>query len=279
MLIARIITALLLLPLSVYAILNLDLTSFTLVLSFIFLLAANEWANITKLSMLNRVVFVAIIAFLGLFCWFYLSSNLLAYIPVLASLLWLFFFYKVIIFPNNKLVNSSAINIAIGVIVIIPSWLAMVLLKQYDSIQIDSLVFDGGLAVLLLMCIVWIADTGAYFSGRKWGNKKLLVKVSPGKTLAGAYGAVILTTVIYAITYLIYSQNLYLLLVLLVLIPILVIVSILGDLFESMFKRTNDVKDSGHILPGHGGILDRIDSLTATAPFFYITILILEKIS
>jgi len=278
LLINRIITALFLLPLTIYAILYLELAAFTLVLSFIFILAANEWANITKLSSIYRIIFVALIILSGGMTWLNLSHQLIENLPIIACLIWLFFFYLVITFPKSQLKRSSVINIVIGLFVLLPSWLAMVLIKKLDVFQVGAIDINGGVAVLLLMCIVWIADTGAYFSGRKWGNKKLLPLVSPGKTMAGAYGAIVLTLLCFTMTYLIYSQNYYILMISLVLISALVIVSILGDLFESMFKRMNDVKDSGRLLPGHGGILDRIDSLTATAPFFYLALLILEKL-
>ena len=116
--------------------------------------------------------------------------------------------------------------------------------------------------------LVWVADTGAYFSGRRFGRNKLAPAISPGKTREGVLGAMVLVTVysIIAAYYfgLDFSGTVYLLL----LAVILTLVSVAGDLYESVLKREHGVKDSGRILPGHGGALDRIDSVLAAMPVF-----------
>ena len=122
----------------------------------------------------------------------------------------------------------------------------------------------GSCYVLYLILIVWFADSGAYFAGKRWGQRKLADKVSPGKTLEGVAGALLMSSIV-SLAYL-FLESMSFLFMLLCLFT--VIVSILGDLFESLFKRQAGIKDSGQILPGHGGILDRIDSLTSAAPIF-----------
>ena len=127
---------------------------------------------------------------------------------------------------------------------------------------------DGPQWLLYGLMLVWVADTGAYFSGRRFGRNKLAPAISPGKTREGVLGAMVLVTVysIIAAYYfgLDFSGTVYLLL----LAVILTLVSVAGDLYESVLKREHGVKDSGRILPGHGGALDRIDSVLAAMPVF-----------
>jgi len=122
----------------------------------------------------------------------------------------------------------------------------------------------GALEVLLVLILVWIADTAAYFVGRAWGRRKLAPAISPGKTWEGAAGG-LLGALAYAIICRFFIEGIawapYL-----AAAALLAMVSIVGDLFESAAKRQAGVKDSGTILPGHGGILDRIDSATAVLP-------------
>jgi phosphatidate cytidylyltransferase len=122
-------------------------------------------------------------------------------------------------------------------------------------------------ALLVVMSVVWIADTAAYFAGKSFGRNKLAPQISPGKTWEGAFGAMAAVAVYYGVLLLLEPQQRYFngIAGLGVFLLILVL-SIEGDLFESWMKRQAGVKDSGQLLPGHGGILDRIDGLTATMP-------------
>ena len=132
--------------------------------------------------------------------------------------------------------------------------------------------------VMTLLLIVWLADTAAYFSGRQFGKRLLAPKISPKKTWEGACGALI--TVFLSILWMGWLCGLKLLLVfyLSLLGSCTVIISIVGDLFESLLKRKVGVKDSGQLLPGHGGLLDRMDSLLAAAPFFALGVVSLRVI-
>jgi len=133
---------------------------------------------------------------------------------------------------------------------------------------------QGSWLILLLLLIVWAADTGAYFSGKAFGRKKLAPLISPGKTLEGLVGGLILAPLVALLAAkLMPVENIDpLRLVLLSLVTALV--SVGGDLMISMHKRTSGFKDSGSLLPGHGGILDRLDSLLAAAPFFALGLLV-----
>jgi phosphatidate cytidylyltransferase len=148
-------------------------------------------------------------------------------------------------------------GILLGAIVLLPTWLALVQLRN-----------AGPLALLLVMAIVWIADIAAYFFGRNFGRNKLAPSVSPGKTWEGAYGAVG-TVLLYGFAvreFLPPALGQLPTPVFAVALVLLAAVSIVGDLFESLLKRQAGLKDSSQLLPGHGGVLDRIDSLTSTLP-------------
>lgn len=126
----------------------------------------------------------------------------------------------------------------------------------------------GGWTLLFMFTLVWIVDIGAYFSGRRFGRHKLAVAISPGKTWEGVYGGLAATLVWMLLVYaLVDGWHLGLAYYLLIGLAT-VSVSIVGDLFESVLKREAGVKDSGRMLPGHGGVLDRIDSVIAAAPVF-----------
>ncbi|RYZ84132.1 MAG: phosphatidate cytidylyltransferase, partial [Moraxellaceae bacterium] len=129
---------------------------------------------------------------------------------------------------------------------------------------------QGALLVLMIAAIVAAADTGGYFAGRKWGKHKLAPSVSPGKTLEGFVGGLVSNVVLTALIAYVSGSNFLMLLA--IVIPTSLF-SVLGDLLESMVKRHAGVKDSGVILPGHGGILDRVDSITAAAPVFALAVL------
>jgi phosphatidate cytidylyltransferase len=133
--------------------------------------------------------------------------------------------------------------------------------------------------LMYLFLLVWGADSGAYFVGRKFGKKKLAPKVSPNKSVEGLYGGIATTVIIMLVVQYSYLNLTALQLILfLILSVITVFASVLGDLFESMIKRRAGIKDSGRVLPGHGGVLDRIDSLLAAAPIFATGMYILKLI-
>lgn len=144
----------------------------------------------------------------------------------------------------------------------------LILLGLMFSLQLLHSQSTGSWLVVILLSLIWGADSFAYFAGRQWGNKKLLPSISPGKTwngvVGGAIGGTLVSTVIVFLHPVLNAYVLWF-------VPVIVIsiaFSVMGDLFESLYKREVNLKDSSHLLPGHGGILDRIDSLLAAAPVF-----------
>lgn len=143
-----------------------------------------------------------------------------------------------------------------GWLLIVPTWLALVRLQAEPWI------------LLAVLGVVWIADSAAYFAGRTWGQRKLAPSISPGKTWEGVAGAAVAVAVYHALVWyfgfrgVAFETGMAAVLLVACLLPL----SIIGDLFESWIKRQAGVKDSGTLLPGHGGVLDRIDGLTSTLP-------------
>jgi phosphatidate cytidylyltransferase len=160
---------------------------------------------------------------------------------------------------------GAAPALLLGVVLLLPTWLALSSLREHL----------GAIGLLLLMAVVWIADIAAYFFGRNFGRHKLAPSVSPGKTWEGAAGAVA-TVLVYGLLLRQYSAPLASLSIPLfaALMIVLTAVSIIGDLFESLLKRQAGLKDSSNLLPGHGGVLDRIDSLTSTLPLIALLLLL-----
>lgn len=163
-------------------------------------------------------------------------------------------------------------NALAGILTLVPAWTALVALHHSGP--------DGPERLLYLLGLVWVADSGAYFVGRRRGRVKLAPRLSPGKTREGLYGALIASVVFAAVG----AAALFGLppreaLVFTALSLVTVLYSVVGDLFESMIKRRAGVKDSGSLLPGHGGVLDRVDSLSAAAPIFLLGLLWLKLAS
>ena len=264
MLAKRIATALTLAPLVILGVLYLSPSWFSLVVGIITCIASWEYCKLIKLSgFSNRSFYITVL----LSCAFLLAISPLILKPALylVSIWWLAALFVVVGFPNNsKLLDKNLIlGLLNGLFLLAPMASALAILHSQER----SL-------VLLLLFVIWASDIGAYFSGKHFGRKKLCPKVSPNKTFEGLYGGVLLAQVV-AVTYALIAiqepkMNDFLVFCFLALVVSLV--SILGDLFESALKRVNNQKDSGNILPGHGGLLDRIDSLTASAPIFLILV-------
>ncbi|WP_350431296.1 phosphatidate cytidylyltransferase [Shewanella sp. H8] len=272
----RIITALWLIPIVLGAIFLLPANYFAWALVPVFLIAAKEWGsfidpscNVTQWSFtatlsllliaLNLAVPVDVLWFKG-----QLHPMFLAIITI-GVFWWIVSIGLVFSFPKSASIwkKSPMLKSMFGQLTLIPCFTSLIALKSLSS---NVHPYYGGTLVFLVLLVVWATDTGAYFAGRKLGKHKLMPSVSPAKTLEGLVGGLITSMVVVAgIMYVAPEQELGLLIVVTL---ITALASAFGDLSESMFKRAANIKDSGTILPGHGGILDRIDSLTAALPVF-----------
>ena len=272
----RILTAVILAPLLIWAILALPAGYFSLLIGAVFLLAAWEWSALSGLSKpLARLSYLLLLLILMVLMSGVISKNtmliaLLLVVTVacwIAVLLWLYRQEKV----GEKLHLATSTRLALGLIV---------LLMPYTGLVGLGIEFEQGRhLILFLMLLIWCADIAAYFVGRAFGKHKLAPHISPGKSWEGVFGALLFTLLLALVGshVLGYGDSAYLYLT--VLSMIVVVFSIAGDLFESMIKRQAGVKDSGQLLPGHGGMLDRIDSLTAAAPVFAAGMYLLRVMS
>lgn len=257
----RIITALILAPLALWGILALSPEAFRLALAVIAAMAGWEWARLVGLQRAAaRLGYVAaLLASIAALEVLLRQQRDISPLLYVAVLWWGVALLMVVRYPGGSGLwrKHSLARALAGPVVIVPMWLALGLIHAGV----------GPAYVLVLMLLVWGADTGAYFAGRRWGRRKLAPRVSPGKSWEGVAGALLMTVgVAGGAAWLLAPVRGAVPFVLLALVT--VAFSIVGDLQESMFKRIVDLKDSGGLLPGHGGVLDRIDSLTAAAPIF-----------
>lgn len=263
MLLQRIITAVLLAPLAILIILWPDTGIFGAIVAVVFLAAWWEWAQLSGLH--NRGARIALlVAAAGVFIVLWLVQGT-AWTPWLLAVgvawwllvcLWLRRFAYAAAPTRENLV----LKLIAGAFVIFPAWVALVSIHGREP--------HGHWWTLLAILIVWASDIGAYTSGRAFGKRKLAPQISPGKTWAGAYGAVVAGVLVAEAGGWLLGVRGSALLGLAVLVLITVAVSIVGDLFESLMKRHARVKDSGSIFPGHGGLMDRLDSVFAALPVF-----------
>lgn len=269
----RLITAAVLIPLVVAGILLLPSPAFALVIGLLVLIGAREMGKLGGLNgVLWQAVYVLLVAF-GMWSMQELFDPRTGQpVLLLVSLIWVMLTAWLVLrrAPLYLIGGLRPLVLLGGGILLTVAWFAVAALHQRDS--------TGPALVLFLFILIWVADSGAYFAGRAWGQRKLSPVVSPGKTWAGAAGA--LTGAIGCALALHYLALVDVAMPALVLLCLLVTaVSIGGDLFESLLKRQAGVKDSGTLLPGHGGALDRIDSLIAAAPVFTVGLGMLELLT
>jgi phosphatidate cytidylyltransferase len=251
-------------PLVVAGILWLPTGYLALFMALIIGAGAWEWGRIVPLHDAASAAFSGVILALAGLTWL-LNPQLVAG-PLLGAAfgwwLWVLYWLSHPYIGAGPGAASRSLKLAAGALVLLPAWTALVVLHGRGE--------DGPLLTLFLLIVIWLADSGAYFSGRRWGRRKLAPAISPGKTREGVYGALLASGSCALAVGLLYNGSLRWAAGLTLVVLVTVMFSIGGDLLESLMKRQCGVKDSGNIIPGHGGILDRIDSLTAAAPVFLL---------
>lgn len=262
MLKTRIITALILAMLFSIALFRSSDQIWAMVTLFATLLAVWEWSNLIKLNKpqtaLNLACAVSVAAMVllspSLPSAYYIDFFTLALLS-LATLFWLFL--APIWLVTRMQFNNRLLMAALGLCLLLSTWLALIGLQRISP-----------WLLLAVMATVWLADSAAYFAGKQFGRHKLAVAISPGKTWEGVAGALLAVTLYGLLICYYWHISRWLI----VALWFMVILSVMGDLFESLLKRQAEVKDSSQLLPGHGGVLDRIDGLLPTLPvvLFYI---------
>ncbi|TWI55489.1 phosphatidate cytidylyltransferase [Pseudomonas duriflava] len=257
----RVLTALALLPIAIGGFFFLENAWFAAFIGLVVTLGAWEWARLSGLvSQAARAAYALFLAMLLWICWS-LPQLALALLPVAAAW-WIFATVLVITYPSTAHYwKASWRRLLMGGAILIPAWQGLVLLKQWPL---------GNWLILSVMVLVWVADIGAYFSGRAFGKRKLAPHVSPGKSWEGLVGGLLASLVMTLGVGLYRGWDADAMVKAVIGATVVVLISVVGDLTESMFKRKAGLKDSSQLLPGHGGVMDRIDSLTAAVPVFAV---------
>lgn len=269
----RVITALVLVLIFLAALFGLPSGYFSFFIGAVLLIGAWEWANLSGFPAIwQRLAYSFLLLVLLIIVSLYLGfegeasprldSLAIRDVLILGCGWWALALLLVQGYPSSSVLwGHKVLRLLMGILVLIPTWVALVYVRQQSN---------GAWLVLLLMLIVAVADSGGYFAGRRFGKHKLAPAVSPGKTWEGFAGGFFANCLLALILGLILDASILLMLALVIPTSL---VSVLGDLLESMVKRHAGAKDSGNILPGHGGILDRVDGITAGAPVFALSLL------
>jgi phosphatidate cytidylyltransferase len=264
MLKSRVITAIVMLVLFLSALFMLPSWAWSVLVLAMVLQGASEWSRMSELTPKGAKLYwgATLILMVGILV---LDANstheqqttthLIAYL--LSAVLWL-----IVVPPWLMMgwkVKQPLLMALIGWMLLIPTGLAMIDLRE---------AVPAPWMLLGVMGLVWVADSAAYFAGRKFGKTKLAPSISPGKTWEGVAGAIAGVTVYIGLIWVFRPEftNLQMLPALMLTAWWWVVLAVIGDLFESAIKRQAGIKDSGALLPGHGGLLDRIDALTSTLP-------------
>jgi|SRR5689334_2826527 len=261
MLFQRIFTVALILPLVLVALFMLPNLYWGLLLGVLMVLGGWEWARLAGYDLRGKIILCLILAVAATAALAWEHGDARPALPhtpaghalyALATAFWIgiapaWLYYR-------WEIRARVLLGLIGCIVLFPCWYAMVWLQNSPA------------RLLMAMGVVWIADTAAYFVGRRFGHRKLAPQISPGKTWAGVWGAAGAVVIYWTLVWGLAPAGAVSLVGGVVLALLMTVLSIVGDLFESWIKRVAGVKDSGTLLPGHGGLLDRVDGLTATMP-------------
>jgi len=232
-----------------------------LLFSLVLFAAAREMLALTlKPTILPAAIVSAVFALLFWWSLTLITPQLVYWQSLAAVVIWVlvaigFIFYR---HQDNRPLHQRTLLLLLGLVML---WICAHCVIYLHYVY-------GGWMLMYLLTLVWLADIGAYFSGRKFGKRKLAPAISPGKTWEGVYGGICVNLVWMVLIYWL-SRGFDIGIGWFLLIGVsTVLISIVGDLFESILKREAGVKDSGKLLPGHGGILDRIDSVIAASPVF-----------
>lgn len=268
----RLITALILIPIFLGIVFLLPSPLVATALAVVVLYGAWEWGGLIQLdSRAENLLLVSGVLNILWLGYLFSGSFVVVTLVLFAALLWwclaawwIWQFEAERDIPYGRYVER---DVAAGLLTLVPAWLALIALHANPVL--------GPRYVVFLLVLIWVADSGAYFVGRRFGRHKLAPLASPGKTWEGVAGALLASLLVAWIGTLALDVGKDMRLEFVMICVVTSIFSIVGDLFESMGKRRAGVKDSGALLPGHGGVLDRIDSLTAAAPVFLLGLILI----
>lgn len=257
----RLLTALVAMPIIVALVVFAPRSAIGLVLAAIVLAGAWEWSALVRLTTpAGKTVYLLGLTVLLAACGLSFDlSGVAGAVAAVGVAWWLAAIVWLLRVESGTATQAPPWLVGLcGVVTLVPAWEAVMALRGTDA---------GAAKLLFLLILIWAADSGAYASGRLWGRHRLAPRISPGKTWEGVAGGLVAAALAGA------GGGWYFGYALAAFVPLCLFVaalSIVGDLTESLFKRRAGIKDSGSIFPGHGGILDRFDSLSAAGPAFYL---------
>ncbi len=270
----RVIAALVMAPFAIGAILLLPTSWLVMLAALVFLVGLWEWFKLAEIddTLQRTVLLTANLLLMVLLVWASRGSTDLVPLRLMAlagavwwllALLWLRFFH----FASDHETWARVFKLAAGTLAVVPAWCALGLIHSSEP--------NGHIWLFVALAIVWAADSGAYFAGRHFGGRwfngrKLAPRISPNKTLEGLAGGLVAGMLVATVGALIAGAGAAQLPGVLLVAVFTVLFSVVGDLFESLLKRHVGAKDSGDVIPGHGGVLDRIDGVLAALPIFVL---------
>lgn len=259
----RLLTALLLVPIVLLSLYYANAILLIVLVLMVVSKAGWEWSALIPIhSAPYKILFVVSILSLAIvnFLWFDVSI-------IICLCWWVLCALAILTFPASKFIWGHRSVLYVSALCVLP-----LIVKAFSILYMQPMGKD---LIVYLFCLVWGMDTGAYLAGKRWGRHKLIPRVSPGKTFEGLFGGLLLVMIVafvgcfyfipasYAMWFFIAAS--------------IAVVSVCGDLAISMFKRRCNLKDTGAIFPGHGGVLDRIDSLIAALPLFLFLLHFLSR--
>lgn len=276
----RLLAALVMGPLAILAVLFLPTPWMMVLAAALFLAGLWEWFRLADIEdTLPRAFLVAAnLLLMVMLVWGSRSgtggSLALFHLMILVGVAWWFVAAAWLAFPQAGARHEGwarAAKLVAGSLAVIPAWCALAVIHgdPADAATV-GVIPRNHLWLLTALMIIWMADTGAYFAGRKFGKRKLSPRISPNKTVEGLFGGLAAALVFGLVFAMIAGAPMAKLPWVALAIVLTVVASVIGDLFESLLKRQAGAKDSSQLIPGHGGILDRIDSVLAALPVFAI---------
>ncbi|MEW6444463.1 MAG: phosphatidate cytidylyltransferase [Pseudomonadota bacterium] len=261
----RILTALVLAGLFLPALFLLPRTGFAVLIGLLVLLTAREWAGLAGLRGVARLLFAAVVTAVG--AALLMADGTRGWVLGGGALLWGVLSLRLLFAERApEWVHAPLFKLSLAPLVLWPAWFAL------DALHT---VPQGAWWALAPFMLVWVADSAAYFAGRAFGRRKLAPSISPGKTVEGVLGALVAVALAGWAAHQFPPYALMPLFPWLGLLLVTTLISVMGDLHESQLKREAGVKDSGTLLPGHGGLFDRVDSLLAAAPVMAFGLMLL----
>jgi len=269
----RLLAALIMAPIAILSVLFVPTPVLAALAALLFLTALWEWLKLAEVddTLARTILLLCNVAVMAALVWGSRSAQggsfaLLQLVVVVGVAWWLLamLWMKHYHFASDHDSNARAFKLLAGTLAVVPAWCALGLIHASQP--------NGHQWLLLALLLVWSADTGAYFAGRRFGGKffarKLAPRISPNKTIEGLLGGLLLALAVAIAGALLIGARVEQLPAIGVVALATVLFSVVGDLFESLLKRHVGAKDSGDLIPGHGGVLDRVDSVLAALPVF-----------